>query len=138
MVMKKASGDDSPLRQGAGKSFWTLLISGRRRRRLAACFVEKCSYLQGFPDEENLQAEGRCQGMDQGPTPPGGVARGGSRHPMVRPPPSLAPSLLWTPSSFQVNRNFGFCFVQLREYFLCNFFETQKQQKTGTGTVASH
>jgi hypothetical protein len=29
MVMKKASVDDSPLWQGAGKSFWTLLISGR-------------------------------------------------------------------------------------------------------------
>jgi hypothetical protein len=26
---------------------------------------------------------------------------------------------------------FGFCFVQFREYFLCNFSETQKQQKTG-------
>jgi hypothetical protein len=25
----------------------------------------------------------------------------------------------------------GFCFVQFREYFLCNFSETQKQQKTG-------
>jgi hypothetical protein len=24
----------------------------------------------------------------------------------------------------------GFCFVQFREYFLCNFSETQKQQKT--------
>jgi hypothetical protein len=28
MVMKKASGDDSPLRQGTGKSFWTLPILG--------------------------------------------------------------------------------------------------------------
>jgi hypothetical protein len=27
MVMKKASGGDSPLRQGAEKSFWTLPIS---------------------------------------------------------------------------------------------------------------
>jgi hypothetical protein len=27
------------------------------------------------------------------------------------------------------NRMFGFCFVQFREYFLCNFSETQKQQK---------
>jgi hypothetical protein len=27
MVMKKASGGDSPLRQGAGKSFWTLPIT---------------------------------------------------------------------------------------------------------------
>jgi hypothetical protein len=25
----------------------------------------------------------------------------------------------------------GFCFVQFREYFLCSFSETQKQQKTG-------
>jgi hypothetical protein len=24
MMMKKASGDDFPLRQGVGKSFWTL------------------------------------------------------------------------------------------------------------------
>jgi hypothetical protein len=30
MVMKKTSGSDSPLRQGAGKSLWTLPISGRR------------------------------------------------------------------------------------------------------------
>jgi hypothetical protein len=40
MVMKKASGSDSPLWQGAEKSFWTLLISRRRRRRLAVGFVE--------------------------------------------------------------------------------------------------
>jgi hypothetical protein len=35
MAMKKTSGGDSPLRQGAGKNFWTLPISGRRRRRIA-------------------------------------------------------------------------------------------------------
>jgi hypothetical protein len=40
MVMKKASGGDSPLRQGAGKSFWTLLISRRRRRWLVVFFIE--------------------------------------------------------------------------------------------------
>jgi hypothetical protein len=28
------------------------------------------------------------------------------------------------------NRNFGLCFVQFREYFPCNFSETQKSQKT--------
>ena len=28
MAMKKTSGGDSPLRQGAGKSFWTLQIFG--------------------------------------------------------------------------------------------------------------
>jgi hypothetical protein len=40
MVVEKASGRDSPLRQGAGKSPWILPISHRRRRRLAVCFEE--------------------------------------------------------------------------------------------------
>jgi hypothetical protein len=40
MVMKKASGGDSPLWQGARKNFWTLPISLRRRWRLVVGFVE--------------------------------------------------------------------------------------------------
>jgi hypothetical protein len=52
-------------------------------------------------------------------------ARGRLRHPMVRLPSGPPPSRVGK------NRNFGFCFVQFREYFLCNFSETQKQQKTG-------
>jgi hypothetical protein len=67
------------------------------------------------------------------------VARpgGGPRHPMVRLPLGPSPSLLWTPSLCEVNRNFGFRFVQFREYFLCNFSETQNSKKQGTATVAS-
>jgi hypothetical protein len=38
MAMKKTSGGDSPLQQGAEKSFWTLPILGRRRRQIAMCF----------------------------------------------------------------------------------------------------
>jgi hypothetical protein len=38
MAMKKISGGDFPLRQGAGKSFWTLPILGRRRWRIAMFF----------------------------------------------------------------------------------------------------
>jgi hypothetical protein len=55
------------------------------------------------------------------------VARpgGGPHHPMVRLSLGPSPSLLWTPSSCQVNRKFGFHFVQFRLYFLCNFSETQ-------------
>jgi hypothetical protein len=68
----------------------------------------------------------QCQRAAEGPTPGPGAARGRLRHPMVWPPPGSAPSLLWTPSSCQVNRNFGFCFVQFREYFLYNFSEIQK------------
>jgi hypothetical protein len=51
MVMKKASGGDSPLRQGAGKSFWTLSISHQRRRRLVVGFMENGSVLLGFSIE---------------------------------------------------------------------------------------
>jgi hypothetical protein len=40
MVMKKASGGDSPLRQGTGKSFWTIPILRQRWQRLAVCFLE--------------------------------------------------------------------------------------------------
>jgi hypothetical protein len=54
MVMKKASGGDSPLRQGAGKSFWTLPISRQRRRWLAVCFVENWSGPLGFLAKENI------------------------------------------------------------------------------------
>jgi hypothetical protein len=74
-----------------------------------------------------------------------GDVRGWTRrsHPLVARPgpsqchhrvwlaPGLSPALLWTPSSCQIIRDFGFCFVQFREYFQCNFSETQKQQKTG-------
>jgi hypothetical protein len=58
-------------------------------------------------------------------------ARGWPRHPMVWQAPGSPPSLLWIPSSVGKNRNFGFYFVQFREYFLCSFSKTQKQQKTG-------
>jgi hypothetical protein len=58
-------------------------------------------------------------------------ARGRPRHPMVRLAPGSPPSLLWTPSRVGKNRNFGFCFAQFREFFLCSFSETQKLQKTG-------
>jgi hypothetical protein len=49
MAMKKASGDDSPLRQGARKSFWTLPIPGRRRRWLTVLFMDGGSRLRVFP-----------------------------------------------------------------------------------------
>jgi hypothetical protein len=45
VAMKKASGDDSPLQQGAEKSFWTLSISGRRWRRLIVFFMDGYSRL---------------------------------------------------------------------------------------------
>jgi hypothetical protein len=47
--------------------------------------------------------------------------------------PPVAPLRLLF-GSLEASVNFwtsGFCFAQFREYFLRNFYETQKQQKTG-------
>jgi hypothetical protein len=53
------------------------------------------------------------------------------RHGMVWPAPGPPPALLRTSSRVGKNRRFRLRFVQFREYFLCNFSETQKQQKIG-------
>jgi hypothetical protein len=57
--------------------------------------------------------------------------RGGPLHHQVWSARGPSPPLLWTPSLCQVIRDFRFCFVQFREYFLCNFSKTQKHQKIG-------
>jgi hypothetical protein len=128
--MKKAFGGDSPLWQGAGKSFWTLPILHQWWWRLAVCFEE--NWLGSFRFSHRGEyiggraASGGGPGAHTRPRRGQGVARtmGGV-------------AALWLPSistldsvSCWKNRNFGFCFVQFREYFLCSFSETQKQQKT--------
>jgi hypothetical protein len=130
MAMKKTSGGDSPLRQGARKSFWTLPISGRRRRRIAMYSGKVIGYL-GFSRRGVFIGEGASSEVDRG----GQTHRGcglalGCTDLLCGP---LVASLRLLFGSLEASVNFwmiGFCFVQFREYFLCNFSETQKQQKT--------
>jgi hypothetical protein len=63
MAMKKTFGGDSPLRQGAGKSFWTLPISGRRRRRIAMYSGKVIEYL-GFSRRGVFIGEGAASEVD--------------------------------------------------------------------------
>jgi hypothetical protein len=65
MAMKKTSGGDSPLRQGAGKSFWTLPILGRRRRGIAMCSGKVIGSL-GFSRRGSFIGEGAASEVDQG------------------------------------------------------------------------
>jgi hypothetical protein len=65
MAMKKTSGGDSPLRRGAGKSFWTLPISGRRRRRIVMCSRKVIGYL-GFSHRGVFIGEGASSEVDRG------------------------------------------------------------------------
>jgi hypothetical protein len=61
-----------------------------------------------FAMKEIYRRKGNVRGRPRGPHQGPAWPRGRPRHPMVWPPPGPPPSLLWTPSSCRVNRNFGF------------------------------
>jgi hypothetical protein len=65
MAMKKTSGGDFPLWQGAGKSFWTLPISGRRR--IAMCFWKIDRVFRFFPSGGLYRQRGSVRGGPEGP-----------------------------------------------------------------------
>jgi hypothetical protein len=131
MAMKKTSGGDSPLRQGAGKSFWTLPILGRQRRWIAM-YSGKVIRDLGFSRRGVFIGKGAAPEVDQGALTTGGRGLGAGRAPWWCGRPVALLHLLFGSLDASVNfRMFGFCFIQFREYFLCNFSETQKQQKTG-------
>jgi hypothetical protein len=92
--------------------------------------------LRVFPMKWIYRRKGDVRGWPRGPHHLVAWPGGDPCHPMVRPPPGPPLSLLWTPSSCQQNRNFGFCFIQFQEYFLYNFSKIQKQQETWTDIVA--
>jgi hypothetical protein len=127
MAMKKTSGGDSPLWQGAEKSFWTLPISGRRRRRIAMCFWKIDWVFKFFPSGGIYRRKGGVRRWARWPHHQG---RGpGASHATLWCGWSVAPlRLLFGLLEALVNiRRFGFCFIQFREYFLYKFSETQKQ-----------
>jgi hypothetical protein len=97
MAMKKTSSGDSPLRQGAGKSFWTLPISGQRRQRIAMCFGKLIGYL-GFSSWGVFIGEGAASGVDQsGLTHRGREPGAGRATPWCGWPvdPSVSSSVFW-------------------------------------------
>jgi hypothetical protein len=131
MAMKKTSGGDSPLWQGARKSFWTLPISGRRRRRIAMYSRKVIGYL-GFSHRGVFIGEGAASEVGQGGLTTGRRGPGAGHAPWWCGPLVAPLRLLFGSLEASVNFwTFGFCFVQFQEYFLCNFSETQKQQKIG-------
>jgi hypothetical protein len=88
--------------------------------------------LLGFSVPRLYIGEGASSGGCQGALTMGGRGQGLGRAPLLCGRP-LAPLWLsfglWYSSG--KNKTSGTCFVQFREYFLCSFSETQKQQKTG-------
>jgi hypothetical protein len=103
-----------------------------RWRRLSGTVLGKTPIDLGFFVGRLLIGKGASPGVDQGGLTMGGGGQGLGCAPLWCGQP-LAP--LWLlfgprPPSWK-NRSFRTCFVQFREYFLCSFSETQKQQKIG-------
>jgi hypothetical protein len=121
MVMKKTSGGDSPRRQGVEKSFWTLPISGRWRRWIAMYSGKVIGYL-GFSRRGVFIGEGATSEVDQVALTIGRRGPVAGRAPWWCGCPVALLRLLFGSLEASVNfRMFGFCFIQFREYFLCNF-----------------
>jgi hypothetical protein len=112
MAMKKNSGGDSPLRQGAGKSFWTLPISGRRQRRIAMCFWKIDRVFRFFPSGGLYRRRGGVRG-GPGALTIGGRGPGAGRAPWWCGRPVAPLRLLFGLLEASLNIwMFGFCFVQ--------------------------
>jgi hypothetical protein len=104
----------------------------RWRRRSCRTLSQKLPIVLGFSVLRLFIGEGASSGVDQGLLTKGGRGQGLGHAPSWCGQP-LAPLRLSfgpLPSSGK-NRSFGGRFVQFREYFLCSFSKTQKQQKIG-------
>ena len=131
------SGGTSPSRQGAG----TETSVPRNLSAMAAAarvFLSNMAYPPRFYASGAIyRRKGGVGGLPWAPHHL--VARQAwvPRHPMVWPAHGPPGPLLRAPCSPLNYKTAAFCPVQFREYFLKYFSETGKQQKTGTGTVAS-
>jgi hypothetical protein len=126
MVMKKTSGGDSPLRQGVRKS------SGPSRSRVddgggSRCVSGKVIGCLGFSCWGVFIGEGAASEVDQGSHTIGRCGPGAGRASWWCGRPLARLRLLFGLLEALLNIwTSGFCFIQFREYFLCNFSETQK------------
>jgi hypothetical protein len=103
----------------------------RRWRRSCGTVLGKTPIPLGFSILRLLIGEGASSGGDQGLLTTGGRGQGLGHAPSLcgqpLPPLQLLFGLRYSSGK---NKTSGTCFIQFREYFLCSFSETQKQQKT--------
>jgi hypothetical protein len=102
MAMKKTSGGDSTLRQGAGKSFWTLPIFGLTAAADRDVFWKTDQVIRFFPSgglyRRRDDVRGGARRPHAGPMQPGV----GLRHPCMWGPGGPPPTLLRISGSFRV------------------------------------
>jgi hypothetical protein len=123
------SGGTSPSRQGAGTETYVPRNLSSTAAELRNCSGKNADSPRVFRREASYRRRGVVRRR------PGGLTIGGRGQGLGHAPSwcgrPLAPLRLSFgphPSSGK-NKTSGTCFVQFREYFLCSFSETQKQQK---------
>jgi hypothetical protein len=95
-------------------------------------YSRKVIRLLGFSRRVVFIGEGAASGVGRGVVTHRGRSQGPGRVALLCGALVAPLRLLFGSLEASVNFwTFGICFVQFREYFLCNFSETQKQQKTG-------
>jgi hypothetical protein len=137
MAMKKTSGGDSPLRQGARKSFWTLPIFGSTAAADRDVFWKSDRVLRFFPSgglyrrrgivrggPRHLTHRGRSQGLGRAALVCGALVA-----------PSKSSSDLWKlPGKIRIQELFS----SNSENISCvAFLKHKNSRKQGTGTVAT-
>jgi hypothetical protein len=99
MVMKKTSSGDSPLWQGARKSFWTLPIFRSMAAMDRDVFWKSDRVFRFFLSGGLYRRRGSVRGGPGGPHHQGVWASPRLHCPMVWPPSGSAPSPLWCSGS---------------------------------------
>jgi hypothetical protein len=94
MAMKKTSSCDSPLRQSAGKSFWTLPIFGSTAAADRDVFWKSDRVFRFFLSGGLYRRRSSVRSGPGGPHHQGARASPRPRHPVVWPPSGSAPSPL--------------------------------------------
>jgi hypothetical protein len=124
MVVEKASGRDFPLRQVSGRAPG----SSRSRDGGSLQYVswKRDPSLRFFPLRGLYRRKGSVRSGTRQPHHRWARPGAGPRPLVVSLAPGPPPSHHRSSRSFGKIRRFAFYFVQFREYFLCNFSETQK------------
>jgi hypothetical protein len=138
MAMKKTSGGDSPLWQGAGKNVWTLPISSRRRWRIAMCFWKIDQVFRFFPSGGIYRRKGGVRRWARWPHHRGHMPGAGRATLWCGWP--VAPLHLLFGLLKALVKIGGSAFVSSNSENISyvTFLKHKNSKKQGTGTVASH
>jgi hypothetical protein len=130
MAMKKNFGGDSPLRQGAGKSFWTLPIFKSTAAADRDVFWKSDRVFRFFPSGGLYRRRG---GVRSGPG--GAHHRGGTGQPQAAPPGgvahqwllSVSSSVFWKPH--EISGRLAFVLSNSENIFCVTFLKHKNSRK---------